>query len=50
MRPERVLGPGDRVVVAATRRGLAELLGRGGPTDRPDDHRAVVEAVPTERS
>ncbi|MFG2899035.1 NAD-binding protein [Streptomyces zaomyceticus] len=27
--PERVLGPGDRVVVAATRRGLAELLGRG---------------------
>lgn len=35
--PERVLGPGDRVVVAATRRGLAELLGRGvrplGPGD-----------------
>ncbi|WP_171060091.1 NAD-binding protein [Streptomyces montanus] len=26
--PSRVLGPGDRVVLAATRRGLAELLGR----------------------
>ncbi|KKZ72699.1 NAD-binding protein [Streptomyces showdoensis] len=26
--PGEVLGPGDRVVVAATRRGLAELLGR----------------------
>ncbi|MDV9192963.1 NAD(P)-binding protein, partial [Streptomyces sp. SR27] len=32
--PERVLGPDDRVVVAATRRGLAELLGRGGPDGR----------------
>ncbi|MFD3662572.1 hypothetical protein ACFWVF_18530 [Streptomyces sp. NPDC058659] len=31
--PERVLGPGDRMIVAATRRGLAELLGRGGATD-----------------
>ncbi|WP_329625806.1 NAD-binding protein [Streptomyces sp. NBC_01255] len=30
--PERVLGRGDRVIVAATRRGLAELLGRGGAT------------------
>ncbi|MDF3300729.1 NAD-binding protein [Streptomyces tropicalis] len=29
-----VLGDGDRVVLAATRRGLAELLGRGG-RDRP---------------
>ncbi|MFB6841214.1 potassium transporter TrkA, partial [Streptomyces sp. NPDC056361] len=29
LHPERVLVPGDRVVVAATRRGLAELLGRG---------------------
>ncbi|MFF3837742.1 NAD-binding protein [Streptomyces sp. NPDC001930] len=28
--PDRVLKPDDRVVVAATRRGLAELLGRGG--------------------
>ncbi|WP_307544640.1 NAD(P)-binding protein [Streptomyces sp. V3I8] len=26
--PAYVLGPGDRVVIAATRRGLAELLGR----------------------
>ncbi|MFB7830466.1 NAD-binding protein [Streptomyces sp. NPDC056056] len=30
--PDRVLKPDDRVVVAATRRGLAELLGRGAPT------------------
>lgn len=29
LRPGHVLRPGDRVVVAATRRGLAELLGRG---------------------
>ncbi|MEX0168355.1 NAD-binding protein [Streptomyces sp. LMG1-1-1.1] len=39
LRPERVLVPGDRVVVAATRRGLAELLGRGarnGPLDGGD--------------
>ncbi|MET9759545.1 NAD-binding protein [Streptomyces sp. NPDC006372] len=28
--PGYVLGPGDRVVLAATRRGLAELLGRRG--------------------
>ncbi|MFI5859974.1 potassium channel family protein [Streptomyces sp. NPDC051546] len=38
LRPGRVLRPVDRVVVAATRRGLAELLGRGqartaGPAD-----------------
>jgi hypothetical protein len=26
--PSYVLGTGDRVVLAATRRGLAELLGR----------------------
>ncbi|MFE5591852.1 NAD-binding protein [Streptomyces sp. NPDC056549] len=39
LRPERLLGAGDRVVVAATRRGLAELLGRGGRDDRgaPDN-------------
>ncbi|MFE5914330.1 NAD-binding protein [Streptomyces wedmorensis] len=30
LHPDRLLVPGDRVVVAATRRGLAELLGRGG--------------------
>ncbi|MFC9794668.1 NAD-binding protein [Streptomyces sp. NPDC127584] len=33
--PDRVLKPEDRVVVAATRRGLAELLGRRGPAVRP---------------
>ncbi|UED88482.1 NAD-binding protein [Streptomyces profundus] len=32
--PGYVLRPEDRVVVAATRRGLAELLGRGGPGAR----------------
>ncbi|MFE5710780.1 NAD-binding protein [Streptomyces sp. NPDC056501] len=32
--PDRVLGPDDRVIVAATRRGLAELLGRGAATGR----------------
>ncbi|MFF1510307.1 NAD-binding protein [Streptomyces sp. NPDC058326] len=37
LRPERVLGPGDRVVVAATRRGLAELLGRGGAATAPGE-------------
>ncbi|MFF8839388.1 NAD-binding protein [Streptomyces sp. NPDC015130] len=36
--PDRVLGPGDRVIVAATRRGLAELLGRGGATGRTSDN------------
>lgn len=30
--PDRTLKPSDRVVVAATRRGLAELLGRGART------------------
>ncbi|WP_345287871.1 potassium channel family protein [Streptomyces gulbargensis] len=40
--PDRVLVPGDRVIVAATRRGLAELLGRGraapgrSPAPAPD--------------
>ncbi|GEB55211.1 potassium transporter TrkA [Streptomyces gardneri] len=40
--PERVLGPGDRVIVAATRRGLAELLGRGGTTGRTPDNSSPV--------
>lgn len=35
--PERILEPADRVVVAATRRGLAELLGRGGRAAAPGD-------------
>ncbi|WP_256341728.1 TrkA family potassium uptake protein [Streptomyces sp. TLI_105] len=35
--PERLLGPGDRVVVAATRRGLAELLRRADRGARGDE-------------
>lgn len=35
--PGDLLGPGDRVVVAATRRGLAELLGRGPRQPEPAD-------------
>ncbi|MEU4081881.1 potassium transporter TrkA, partial [Streptomyces venezuelae] len=34
--PDRTLKPSDRVVVAATRRGLAELLGRGARTPTAD--------------
>ncbi|MFJ8667674.1 NAD-binding protein [Streptomyces sp. NPDC093600] len=34
--PSRMLAPGDRVVVAATRRGLAELLGRRPRQPVPD--------------
>ncbi|MEU6932430.1 NAD-binding protein [Streptomyces sp. NPDC046374] len=37
--PGDVLGPGDRVVVAATRRGLAELLGRRPRQPEPADRR-----------
>ncbi|RFU82485.1 potassium transporter TrkA [Streptomyces triticagri] len=36
MPPDRVLTARDRVVVAATRRGLAELLGRGRHGHQPD--------------
>ncbi|MFC8954808.1 NAD-binding protein [Streptomyces sp. NPDC057101] len=49
LRPERVLGPGDRVVVAATRRGLAELLGRSGPPDRPGDDTGAVNTARTDQ-
>lgn len=47
LRPDDVLKPDDRVVIAATRRGLAELLGRRhaavggadtGPADPARDH------------
>ncbi|MFI8520684.1 NAD-binding protein [Streptomyces sp. NPDC085481] len=38
--PGAVLGRGDRVVVAATRRGLAELLGRGARRPEPTGERA----------
>ncbi|MFD3532416.1 NAD-binding protein [Streptomyces sp. NPDC058664] len=48
LRPERVLGPGDRVVVAATRRGLAELLGRGGGAARSGDGDAPGNTARTE--
>ncbi|WP_435975332.1 NAD-binding protein [Streptomyces sp. Qhu_M48] len=47
--PERVLAPGDRVVVAATRRGLAELLGRGGRGARPAENTAPDNSTRTER-
>ncbi|MFG2640417.1 NAD-binding protein [Streptomyces sp. NPDC048370] len=42
LEPDRVLGAGDRVLVATTRRGLAELLGRHPRPprqDRPDPSR-----------
>ncbi|MFD3944338.1 NAD-binding protein [Streptomyces sp. NPDC058579] len=42
LEPDRVLGVGDRVLVAATRRGLAELLGRHPRPprqERPDSSR-----------
>ncbi|AJF69527.1 NAD-binding protein [Streptomyces vietnamensis] len=45
LRPDRLLGAGDRVVVAATRRGLAELHGRGGR----DARGASDNSVRTER-
>lgn len=45
--PERVLGPGDRVIVAATRRGLAELLGRGGARGRADEGDAPDNSIRT---
>ncbi|WP_326597942.1 NAD-binding protein [Streptomyces sp. NBC_01803] len=35
LHPGYVLGPDDQVVIAATRRGLAELLGRGPDPYRP---------------
>ncbi|MFB7513526.1 NAD-binding protein [Streptomyces sp. NPDC056144] len=39
--PDRVLHAGEQVIVAATRRGLAELLGRGPDAEqRPDEPRA----------
>ncbi|MER6098021.1 NAD-binding protein [Streptomyces sp. NPDC001728] len=47
--PERVLGPCDRVVVAATRRGLAELLGRGGPDGRTGEEGTVGNAARSDR-
>nr|WSW42417.1 NAD-binding protein [Streptomyces sp. NBC_01001]WSW63141.1 NAD-binding protein [Streptomyces sp. NBC_00998] len=39
LHPEYVLQPEDRVVLAATRRGLAELLGRGVPAPGREDGR-----------
>ncbi|MEU8764745.1 NAD-binding protein [Streptomyces sp. NPDC048659] len=43
--PGDLLGPGDRVVVAATRRGLAELLGRRpGRQDPPDSPASAAPA------
>ncbi|WP_327419541.1 potassium channel family protein [Streptomyces sp. NBC_01233] len=39
LHPEYVLKPEDRVVLAATRRGLAELLGRGESIPRRPDGR-----------
>nr|WP_024761351.1 NAD(P)-binding protein [Streptomyces exfoliatus] len=47
--PDRVLGPADRVIVAATRRGLAELLGRGAATGRGTAAPAPGNSVRSER-
>ncbi|KQX15012.1 potassium transporter TrkA [Streptomyces sp. Root431] len=47
--PDRVLGPADRVIVAATRRGLAELLGRGAATGRGTAAAAPDNSVQAER-
>ncbi|MFI9209373.1 NAD-binding protein [Streptomyces sp. NPDC053253] len=47
--PDRVLGPADRVIVAATRRGLAELLGRGAVTGRGAAAPAPDNSVRAER-
>ncbi|MEU4080223.1 potassium transporter TrkA [Streptomyces venezuelae] len=40
LHPGYVLHPGDRVVVAATRAGLAELLGEAAPSRRTERRRA----------
>ncbi|MYT75486.1 MULTISPECIES: NAD(P)-binding protein [unclassified Streptomyces] len=40
LHPGHVLDPRDRVVIAATRQGLAELLGRGHTPHRPPADRA----------
>ncbi|MEW1699133.1 MULTISPECIES: NAD-binding protein [unclassified Streptomyces] len=50
LEPDRLLRPGDRVVVAATRRGLAELLGRGGPGGRTEGRATGDEPVRAEGS
>ncbi|MFI8962819.1 NAD-binding protein [Streptomyces sp. NPDC053493] len=45
LRAGHVLGPRDRVVVAATRRGLAELHGRGPGSPGTDDETDTSPAV-----
>ncbi|MCX4986371.1 NAD(P)-binding protein [Streptomyces sp. NBC_00572] len=47
--PARVLEPADRVVVAATRRGLAELLGRGGRAAETGDGDVPLNPPRTDR-